>query len=843
MILGERFRAGWLKRWILGSDYRDLWTTPIEVPVLDLNRVAGGLTPQRTGGFGQSIALHFAGADGRSYKVRSLDKDPTRRIWDELKDTVVDDILQDQIKALLPAGGLVCDRLMEAAGILYAPQSLVVIPDDPTLAAFRPEFAGLAGMLQEDPSEGPDNTPGFAGSRQICGSDRLWERLEKGPRDRVDARAFLRARLMDLLLNDKDRHRGQWRWARFPDGEDYTWLPIPEDRDQAFIDLDGFAMAVARNGIPSQIEFESEYPNLIGLTMTAWELDRELLVGLDKPAWDSTVTAFQRTLPDWIIEDAVRRLPPPYYERVGFRLAHSLKSRRDRLPEYADRYYRLITRQAEITATDADEYAELEHEPNGDVAVRIGLRSNPEGKEPPYFQRTFHASETDEVRLYLRGGRDQADVLGAGAEITLRIDGGGGDDAFVNSSGAGARRTRFYDHRGKNRFDRGLGATVDERPFERPPGAASTNRQHALDWGAKVATFPIVEASPDLGAYVGMTMVRRHYGWRKVPFASRHRIHLALASNGPEPFASYTGTFRHVLPRVDGRLLFEYSGIRVIRFHGFGNTTTLSGASDFYKVQQQTLVFSPALELEAGVNRARAPKLGAETPRPTFSASLGPLVKYSDTPADQDEDRFIGSYAAPLYGTGSFGQIGAQGGLGYDTRDNPGHAKRGLLLAAAGAFYPAAWDVGAAFGEVHGAVSVYWTAPLPAAPALALRAGGRKVWGDYPFHEAAFLGGHGDLRGYHENRFAGDASAFGNAELRFRLFDVDVLVPGEIGLFAAADAGRVFLGDDPATIDDWHTGVGGGVWLSLLDRTQTLSLAIVDGDDLRGVYLRAGFMY
>ena len=75
VILGERFRASGFKRWLYGRDYRDLWTTPIEVAVLDLGRVGGGLTPLRTGGFGQSISLHFTGQDGRRYTVRSLDKD------------------------------------------------------------------------------------------------------------------------------------------------------------------------------------------------------------------------------------------------------------------------------------------------------------------------------------------------------------------------------------------------------------------------------------------------------------------------------------------------------------------------------------------------------------------------------------------------------------------------------------------------------------------------------------------------------------------------------------------------------------------------------------------------
>ena len=301
---------------------------------------------------------------------------------------------------------------MEATGILHSKHTLVVIPDDPRLGEYREEFAGLVGMLQEHPSEGPDDTPGFAGSRKISGTEKLWEHLEKTPCNRIDDRAYLKAKLMDFLIGDKDRHYGQWRWARFPDGDCFTWIPIPEDRDQAFIDFDGVAMAVARRGLPRQIEFNDAYPSLVGLSTTGWEMDREFLVELDKAAWDSVVTEFRRNLPDPVIEDAVRKLPPPYYKLVGKALTQALKSRRDALSDFASRYYALITREAEIQATDQDEYAHCEHLPSGDLLVRIGLIEGSDGvRKAPYFQRTFHPQETREVRIYLRGGADHAEIV------------------------------------------------------------------------------------------------------------------------------------------------------------------------------------------------------------------------------------------------------------------------------------------------------------------------------------------------------------------------------------------------------------------------------------------------
>lgn len=854
VIPGERFRAEGFKRWFYGSNYRDLWTTPIEVAVLNLGSVGGGLTPLRTGGAGQSISLHFTGKDGRRYTVRSLDKDPTKRIWDELKDTVADDVLQDLISALLPTGALVVDPLMEAAGILHSKHALVVIPDDPKLGEYREEFAGLIGMLQEHPSEGVDDTSGFAGSRKVSGTESLWEHLEKSPCNRVDARAYLKTRLVDFLINDKDRHYGQWRWARFPDGDCHTYLPIPEDRDQAFIGFKGFAMAVARRRLPRQIEFDTTYPSLVGLSATGWEMDREFLVELDKTAWDSVVTAFLRDLPDQIIEDAVRKLPPPYYKIIGEALTEALKSRRDALPEFASKYYTLITRKAEIKATDQDEYVQCEHMPSGDLAVRIGLIEGPgEKRKTPYFQRTFRPQETREVRIYLRGGNDRAEISGTKGQIAVRIDGGGGDDTLTNSSDVS--KIRFYDFRGKNRFAKGKGAKIDERSYKRPP-ARLLRARYALDWGMQTFTFPIVIINPDLGIFVSVRHSRQYFGYRKDPFSSQHFFNIGLKKDNGlkslKPFVSYTGNFRQLMRDFDARIYLKYSGIQVIRFNGFGNETEIPHPSSFYKVEQRHFVFAPALELRSGKGEGDMSSVGMESLRSKLTIDFGPIIKYSNTPLSSNKDKFIGSLDFPLYGTGSFGQVGAQGEIMYDTRDNPGYPNRGIWVKVSGAIYPGVWDVKSSFGNIKGEAGTYLTTRIPTNPTLALRAGGKKVWGAFPFHESAFLGGtgfagsgisSGNLRGFRKNRFAGETALYGNSELRLVLTKITLLVPGELGVFGAADAGRVLYDEDPDNADKWHTSIGGGFWLSFLQRRQTLSAAVVKGDDLTGVYLRAGFMF
>ena len=216
--------------------------------------------------------------------------------------------------------------------------------------------------------------------------------------------------------------------------------------------------------------------------------------------------------------------------------------------------------------------------------MRIGREGDSdEDAEKPYLERTFRHEETREVRVYLRGGSDRTEITGAQGRIAVRIDGGGGGDAFTNDSDAGASKTYFYDHRGNNRFVEGKGATVDQRPYERPTTALVWSR-YAFDWGMQASTRPIIGVDPDLGVFARVLHARTYFGFRKDPFATRHSFDIGLASSGFTPFLGYTGTFRHVRPNTDARLALEYSGFEVTRFKGFGNDIGLEHPSSFYKL-------------------------------------------------------------------------------------------------------------------------------------------------------------------------------------------------------------------------------------------------------------------
>ena len=76
---------------------------------------------------------------------------------------------------------------------------------------------------------------------------------------------------------------------------------------------------------------------------------------------------------------------------------------------------------------------------------------------------------------------------------------------------------------------------------------------------------------------------------------------------------------------------------------------------------------------------------------------------------------------------------------------------------------------------------------------------------------------------------------------RIRLARATIILPGDIGVLAIADVGRVFL--DGQTSDKWHTAAGGGLWLSWLGGIGSFAISVVHSSERTTVYAGSGFSY
>ena len=218
--------------------------------------------------------------------------------------------------------------------------------------------------------------------------------------------------------------------------------------------------------------------------------------------------------------------------------------------------------------------------------------------------------------------------------------------------------------------------------------------------------------------------------------------------------------------------------------------------------------------------------------------SLGPILKYADTSGSSSSTLL--SEQQP-YGADRFGQVGAGLRVLVDRRAHDLGYGRGGMVALEASVYPALWSVTDTFAKLQAEGIWFLTADIPLQPTLALRAGGQKLLGRHPFHEAASLGGSESLRGLLRQRYLGDASAYGNVELRLLLVRRDHALVPRFGVFGLGDLGRVFLEGESS--DLWHTAVGGGVYLAVGNPENVVSVALASSEGRLRFYQQGGFSF
>ena len=157
-------------------------------------------------------------------------------------------------------------------------------------------------MIEEHVSDG-HYLQSFGNVKKIESTNKLMRKLRKDEEYKVDATAYARARLFDMLIGDWDRHVDQWRWAQSKDASgNKIFKPIPRDRDQAFSILgDGAFMGFTTRAIPSLKLFEGfneEIRSVKGFNSSpmTFALDMVLLSETNIKTWEEQASYIQQHL-------------------------------------------------------------------------------------------------------------------------------------------------------------------------------------------------------------------------------------------------------------------------------------------------------------------------------------------------------------------------------------------------------------------------------------------------------------------------------------------------------------------------------------------------------------------
>jgi hypothetical protein len=810
-------------RYFFGESYRKLWATPVKMRVFHLAKEKGGLKILQRGGGYQTKSLRLEDATGQEWVIRTVQKFPERVLPPTLRATVAADIIQDQISAEHPFSAITVPPLAKALNIPHANPEIVYIPDDPAFGEYQKDFANQVFLFEErEPLDASktDNTP------------KAQDKLKDDNDNSVDQKTVLKARLLDMLLGDWDRHEDQWRWERTKGKNGVVYEPVPRDRDQVFYNTSGvLPWLVSRHILMSKFQsYEDHIRSINRWNLNARYFDRYFLNGLSQQDWEAGIAEVQTKLTDQIITDAVKLMPADIYKLCGAELTQKLIARRNILKPQALKYYRFLSKTVEIPATDKREYFNITNEPGGQINVTINKIKKDGEKDQVIYQRTFDPSVTNELRLYGMGSEDVFAVHGnQHSPIKVRMIGGDGEDTFTIDKDITGKGNRYI-------YDR-----ADEKNNLPTQGAKlRTSTDTAVNSYDKFSfkydfLQPLILGSynKDYGVQFIGNFIYQKQGFRKDPYAFRQSLIVNYGFGTNSLLLNYIGDFKKVVGDNDLVVNVLNKGPNYTsNFFGIGNNTQFinSGNKRIHYYRNVYNYLDADIRLKHVYN--------------SWTVSGGVSGQYYNGDGDDNKNRFLNDYDA-LHPTEKVftgqGFAGLVAGFSLDTRDKGIMPHRGVYWNTSLSGMKGLGSNSHSYGQIQSEFSFYLNSGADSVFVVAVRTGGGTTLGNAAYYQQLKLGGNQNLRGFYISRFTGKSMAYNNIELRLKLADfTSYLLPGTLGIVGFNDIGRVWTPGE--TSSEWHDGYGGGIYFL---PAQLILIQGVVGFSKEGAYpyISAGFRF
>ncbi|MDB5193202.1 MAG: metallophosphoesterase [Segetibacter sp.] len=781
-------KASKVKRFFNGDNYREEWATPVRLPVFKLREK--GFTIVSLGGGKQTKSLRLKDAKGKEWTLRTIDKELTRLLPVDFRSTVAEDFVKDFVSTAHPFSPLIVPPLAKATNVIVAKPKIYFVPNDGAFGFYRTLFANKVALLEErEPTLDGEDTKSSA---------TVMNKLIDDNDDRVDQEAVLRARLLDLLIADWDRHFDQWRFGEKDTGKGKLYYPIPRDRDQAFSYSDGaLVRMVAKNIAPFLKGFKPDIPNVEWLAYWGRDFDRLFMNRLDKKDWERILIEFQKSLDDATIEKAVRVMPPEIFAINGLKLIDKLKSRRNLIVTEGMRYYRFLSEEVNIAGSNKKEYFKVSNSGN-QLEVKMFKRTNEIDSASLMYSRKFDAKDTKEVRLYGLSDDDVFEIQeDASSKIKLRIIGGKGKDTFdVKGNVANS----IYDNNTES--NRILNQSKTNREFSNNP---DVNQYSPIGYQYNTNRFPRLNLGYNVedGLMVGVGFLRQTYGFRKEPYATQQKLSTLYAPASGAYQLKYGGEFNQIISKGDLVVNAEVVHPVLNNFFGLGNLTIKDPAhrNDFYRVRYNYMSSDVLARKRLG-----------EVLSAGFGATFYHYWNRTDDNANKILSRpsLIGLDSLSVYTTKSY--AGGKAFILINNLNNELFPTRGINWLTQFTALGSASGDSKPYTALTSDMTVYSSFSEPAKYYSVLRLGAGKIYSKgYEYFQALNLGQNNYLRGFRKNRFSGRSLAYGSFELRVKLTQSrSYVLPGDIGVVGFTDVGRVWIENEESR--KWHHGFGGGLY-------------------------------
>jgi Omp85 superfamily domain/Calcineurin-like phosphoesterase len=779
-----------LKKFFMGQNYRQEWSTPVNMKVFKISQEKGGFTILSLGGGKQTKSLRLRDKNGKEWVLRSINKNSTKAVPEDLRGTVAEDLVAEMNSASNPYAALVVPPLAEALNLTVPQPELFFVPDDPAFGYYRKIFANNICMLEE-------RKPSLDGIETKTTS-KVFDKMLDENDHQPDQPVVLRARLLDIVLGDFDRHFDQWRWGTTDTGKGKIYYPIPRDRDQALFYSDGLMLKlVSGNAMPFLKGFRSTIPKINWLGYTARDFDRIFLADLDADDWKKSIAFVQRQLSDSVIRAAVNKMPHEVQGISGETIINKMISRRDLISKNALTYYRFISKQVNIIGSNQKEYFKVSNVENG-LQIRVYARSKGNDTSFIMYNRVFQAGETKEIRLF---GLNDDDIFeidkDASSRIKIRIIGGRGNDTFDIK---GHVETLLYDITADGNFIKN-NSNSKNRFSKSPP----VNDRNIIGFKYNTTKFPQLQfaLNSDDGFMIGSAFSRRTYGFRNLPYASDQKLSVLYGVTRKAYQFRYRGEFNHISRKTDLVVQANFASPSLRNFFGLGNNTKVEQSvhSEFYQTRYKSF------ELEALFRKRLVEKV---------QFLIGPYLQSYDGRFNENKNNVlsrpqqVGLDSADIFSKKFY--LGGKIGLHLDNRNNEIFPTRGMLWTNEFISVAGIKKGSDNYTGFTSNMSLYASFSDPAKLVMVLKIGGGRIFSkNYEYFQAMNFGSNNDLKGFRKNRFAGTSTFYSGLEMRVKLFDVNsFILPGTLGVTGFYDIGRVWLKNESSKA--WHGGYGAGLY-------------------------------
>ena len=773
-----------------------MWAAPVKMRVLHVSNEKGGLTVEKPGGGLQTKSLRLKDPEGREYVLRTVQKYPDRKMPAYLKQTIAEDILNDQVITAHPYAALTVPPFAEALGIPHTNPEIIYLADDSTLGKYRSEFANAVYLFEE---RAPSDTS------KTVNTESVQEKVEGDNDFIIDQKLVLRARLLDLLLGNWDRHEDQWRWEKRKQRGLTVYAPVPRDMDAVYYHTTGvLPWIVSHQWLQSRFQgLHENLRDIKGFNFTNQSFDRYFLTHPDEKMWEEQIDFFEKTISDSLIRTALKLLPDTIFALSGDRLAEILIKRRNNLRNEALKYYRFLSKTIAVPGTDKRELFSVDYKDTGILAVTVTKIKNDGTSGNLLFQRDLDPDVTKEIRLYGLAGNDVFSITGAGHNtIKVRMIGGEGKDSFAISTMVRNKKNLvIYDRSDQLNILPQSGATI------RTSVDSSVNlfQKHTFKYDQFGPDF-LALYDLDQGVQLKAGLMQVKHGFRKEPYALRQALDAYYSSGRKSFMFTYSADLKQVWGKTDLTANILARGPHNLsNFFGIGNETPYvrdGGKSIDYYRNRFDYINGEA-------------RLKWNLPN-SYTLSTGPAGQYYTCDSSNNTNRYLNEYNHANPEENVFSDrfyAGLVAGAEHSTRNDS-------LLPGKGLFWQAEIRImkqlngneKLSFGQLYSNIHFYIPLFGNSNFVVANRVGAGTTFGNPLFFQQMQLGGIRNLRGYRTNRFTGKTILYHNAELRFRLFDFNsYLFPGRLGLIAFNDIGRVWVPGEKSK--KWHDGYGGGLYI------------------------------